>query len=70
MVPAVASPVKLADKPVGKPAAAPIPVAPVVLWVMFVVRATPSHAFVVVPALAVLLGLTVGLKVFVQVVPK
>ena len=50
---------KEAVTPAGKPVAEPMPVAPVVVWVMFGERAVLIHMFVVVPAVTVLFGLTI-----------
>ena len=50
---------KEAVTPAGKPVAAPMPVAPVVVWVMFGEMAVLIHSVVVVPAVTVLFGLTI-----------
>jgi len=50
---------KDADTPVGKPVAAPIPVAPVVLWVIFVSGVLMHNVGVEDAAAAVLAALTV-----------
>ena len=60
IVPNVALPVKLTIKPVGKPVAAPIPVAPVVDMIIFGDSGVPTQAEGFVDTeLAVMLGLTV-----------
>ena len=45
--------------PVGKPEAVPIPVAPVVVWVIFGVKAVLIHKVVVIPGVTVFNGVTV-----------
>jgi hypothetical protein len=52
-------PVQVAFTPVGKPEAVPIPVAPVVLWVIFGVKAVLIHKVVVIPGVTVFNGVTV-----------
>jgi hypothetical protein len=49
---------KAAVTPTGKPVAVPMPVAPVVVWVIVGVNAVLIHNVVVVPAVAVLFGVT------------
>ena len=49
---------KEAVTPAGKPVAELMPVAPVVVWVMFGEIAVLTHSVVVVPAVTVLFGLT------------
>ena len=51
--------VQVAVTPAGRPVAVPIPVAPVVVWVIFGDKAVLIHKFVVIPAVAVFNGLTV-----------
>ena len=50
---------QVAFTPVGKPEAVPIPVAPVVLWVIFGVKAVLIHKVVVIPGVTVFNGDTV-----------
>ena len=50
---------KEAVTPAGKPVAEPMPVAPVVVWVMFGEIAVLMQLVVEVPALAVLFGVTI-----------
>jgi hypothetical protein len=45
--------------PVGKPVAVPIPVAPVVVWVIFGDKVVLIHKVVVIPAVAVFNGVTI-----------
>ena len=45
--------------PVGKPVAVPIPVAPVVVWVIFGDKAVLIHKVVVIPGVAVFNGVTI-----------
>ena len=45
--------------PVGKPVAFPIPVAPVVVWVIFGDKAILIHKVVVIPGAAVFNGVTI-----------
>jgi hypothetical protein len=60
IIPEVALPAKLTIKPVGKPVAAPIPVAPVVDMVIFGDTGVPTQTIVFVDAdPAVMFGLTV-----------
>jgi hypothetical protein len=50
---------QVAVTPAGKPVAVPIPVAPVVVWVTFGVKAVLIHKFVVIPAVTVFNGVTI-----------
>ena len=50
---------KEAVTPAGKPVAAPMPVAPVVVWVMLGEIAVLTHKVVVVPEVTVLFGLII-----------
>ena len=60
IIPEVALPAKLTIKPVGKPVAAPIPVAPVVEMIIFVDSGVPIQSVGFVDAdPAVMFGLTV-----------
>ena len=52
-------PAQVADTPVGKPVAVPIPVAPVVVWVISGVKAVLIHKVVVIPGVAVFSGVTI-----------
>ncbi len=52
-------PAKVAFKPVGKPEAVPIPVAPEVVWVIFGVKALLIHKVVVIPEVTAFNGLTI-----------
>ena len=52
-------PAQVAFTPVGKPVAVPIPVAPVVVWVIFGVKAALIHKVVVIPEVTVFKGLTI-----------
>ena len=45
--------------PVGKPVAVPIPVAPVVVWVIFGDKAVLIHKVVVIPGVALFNGVTI-----------
>ncbi len=51
--------VQVAVTPAGRPVAVPIPVAPVLVWVIFGDKAVLIHKFVVIPAVAVFSGVTV-----------
>ena len=50
---------QVAVTPAGRPVAVPIPVAPVVVWVIFGDKAVLIHKFVVIPVVAVFSGVTV-----------
>jgi hypothetical protein len=69
IIPAVASPVNVALNPGGKPVAKPIPVAPVVLWVMNGDSKTFIHAGVVVPEEAVFKGVIITVAVEFEQLP-
>ena len=62
--------IHVAVTPVGKPVAAPIPVAPVVVWVIGVGKVVLIHNVGELDAaVTVLLGLTVIVKLFLHVTP-
>ena len=50
---------QVAVTPVGKPVAVPIPVAPVVVWVIFGVKAILMQEFEEIPGVAVFDGVTI-----------
>ena len=52
-------PAQVAVTPVGKTVAVPIPVAPVVVWVIFGVKAVLIHKVVVIPEVTVFNGVTI-----------
>ncbi len=52
-------PAQSAVMPAGKPVGVPIPVAPMVVWVISGDKTALIHEFVVVPSVTVLFGVTV-----------
>ncbi len=50
---------QVAVTPVGKPVAVPIPVAPMVVWVIFGDKAVLIHEVVVIPGVAVFIVVTI-----------
>ncbi len=59
-------PAQIADTPVGKAVAVPIPVAPVVVWVIFGVKVLLIHKVVVIPAVTVFNVVTIIVPVAIR----